>query len=163
MANRPVFNTEDSVFKGDPSLKGIVWKWDNELFPKKKLLIRPEAIPFSYGTENSPIVTVDVLKLGDGYEQVVEAGIRPVQDSYKVVFDKKPRVVARALVRFLEGEGPGSIYERRPSEWFWVKWPDSFERPEAPLRKFRCQKYSITPVTYDAVTVNAEFVESFEP
>lgn len=158
------FNGPKSVFMVDPTLENIVWKWTNPSTKITRTTIDPngEPIPFSYGTRSNPELTLDVLTLGDGYEQVTEAGIRPVRLQMNIMFAKKRPEVARALYRFFAGD-PGTIYDRRPSEWFWFKVPYPFDDAEAAPRKFRCTSFPIEPVTWHANNVNCTFVESFEP
>lgn len=158
------FNTTSSVFLNDPTLENIVWKWVNPATKVAKAMMSAtgEPIPPSYGTRVNPEISVDVLTLGDGYEQVTEAGIRPIRKKLSLVFAGRRPEVTRALDRFFGGD-LGTLYDRRPSEWFYFKVPFPFDDANAQPRKFRCQQYSIEPVTYQSNTVSAEFVESFEP
>jgi phage-related protein len=158
------FNTDKSVFMSDPTLENIVWKWVNPSTKTAKTAMSTtgEPIPLSYGTRHTPEVTVDTLTLGDGYEQVTEAGIRPVRKKITVVFKAREVQVIRALIRFFEGD-PGTLYDRRPSEWFWFKLPYPYDDANARPRKWRCISFNSEPETYNANTMTCEFVESFEP
>lgn len=154
------FNTALSVFKEDDTLQGVVW----EVSGNTRVFISDPEDPIlcGYGTAGDPEFLIDVMKLGDGYEQVAPSGIRPTKQTYKVVFDRKRQAVAEALTRFFQGTGPGTIYNRHPAEWFYWRVPQGLPKAGDILR-VRAENLKITPNEFDSVTVNVDFVESFEP
>ncbi len=79
------------------------------------------------------------------------------------IFDNRQNKVARALYRFFVGEGPNSIYNRTPAEWFWFKLPEPLARA-GEILKFRIEPNGIreVPNAFNSVTLTAEIVESFE-
>lgn len=158
------FNTSKSVFMLDPTLENLVWKWVNPSTKITKTFVSTtgEPIPISVGSRLNPEVTLDILTLGDGYEQVTEAGLRSVRLKLDVIFAKRQPEIAWALNRFFRGDA-GSLYDRRPSEWFWFKVPYPFDDANAQPRKFRCISFPTEPIAFHANTLTCEFVESFEP
>lgn len=156
------FNTTSSVFLQDPTLEGYVWAY-SDTSHQTKLLLDPAVIPVSYSTSLEPTLSLDKIQLGDGYEQVTEQGIRPVRDVYNITFGKRRPQVAIAMDRFFRGEDEFSIYNRRPSEYFWFTPAYPFDKVTALPRKFRCETWKMIPETYSAITITAQFIESFEP
>ena len=154
------FNTEHSIFRFDPSLEGLVWYTVGAEF---KFYDGRQVIAASIRSGYSPEVTLDKVQFGDGYEQVTESGINPVRDKFDIVFDKKPRAVTRALKRFFNGEpGMGTIYDRRPSEWFFWLPPYPYAEETDEPKRFRAEKLVITPDDY-AFTTTVQFIQTFEP
>lgn len=155
------FNTARSVFRFDPSLQNIIWRSGGNgiIFTHGE-----HVIPAAYGTSLNPEINVDEVKFGDSYEQVTEAGINPVRDVFEVLFSKQRREVTHAVQRFLKGEGNGSIYNRRPSEWFWWLPPYPFyaNSINEPMR-IRCLNYSIVPIAFNAWDIKCTFAQTFEP
>jgi phage-related protein len=158
------FNTERSVFLLDPTLEGMIWYWNSPSNKTTRIPYSSEIIPASYGTRSEPLVSLDRLVLGDGYEQVTEVGLRPVRLNMTVVFAKKRPEVVRALMRFFTGEpNSGSIYDRRPSEYFYFKVPYPWDAEDAEPRKFRCTAFPMEPATYQSNTLTCTFEEFFDP
>jgi phage-related protein len=154
------FNTEKSVFQFDPTLRNVVWK---TVSSQRVFYEGASVIPPSYGSPKEPVIALDKVKFGDGYEQVALAGLNPVQDVFNLNFNKKRRVVAVAMERFFKGEPEGSIYARNVSEWFWWLPPYPYA-PEGSLPiKVLCDRWNLTPDTWDSVNISATFTQSFEP
>lgn len=153
------FNTGNTVFKFDPTLEGIIWYKSGT----SRLFYNPQVIPCSYNSSDSPEVTIDKVQFGDGYEQVTEAGLNPVRNVFEVRFTKIRRATGRAVSRFLQGEPEGSIYYRRPSEWFYWVPPYPLAAIDSQPLKIRCEKWRITAENFDTVNIDATFVKTFEP
>jgi phage-related protein len=155
------FNGPQSVFLQDSTLEGIVWNWTNN----QRVPVYPgEILKLSYGTRSDPQVTVDRLAFGDGYEQITESGIRPVKLKFNVIFGRQRPAVVRALIRFFTGEyGTGTIYDRRPSSYFYFKVPYPWDDENAQPRKFICLNFPMEPQTFHSNNVTATFEEVFQP
>ena len=155
------FNTERTAFQFDGTLKNIVWYLDG--LGARKFYEGKQVIAPAYNSPKNPVLTLDKVQLGDGYEQVTLAGINPVQQVFDLSFAKRRRVIAVAMDRFFRGEPLGSIYYRDPSQWFWWLPPYPLAQENSQPIKVRCEKWSAVPVEWDSVNVTAQFIESFEP
>lgn len=156
------FNTPSSVFLQDDTLKGVVW---DEVTESSALVRRfrdsENPIRCSYSSRANPELLVDVMKLGDGYEQASPSGIRPVRMKYSLNFDNRNNLISRALSRFFLGDAPSSIYNRHPAEWFYFKVPAPLTG-SGELRKFRVTGFSQVPSQFNSTTTNVEIEEVFE-
>lgn len=155
------WNTSQSIFFQDPTLIGKAWR----SLPDGRrvgILNTDDPLPPSYDSRLKPKTLVDRLQFGDGYEQITESGIR----SQKLIFDLRWTALedekARAIQRFLTGEGENSIYFRRPSEWFWWLPPKSLRTNSTlPIKVICVDNWEITPTTWNSNNVSATFEESF--
>jgi phage-related protein len=155
------FNTPSSVFIQDDTLSGVVWDTVSVSSSLVRQFRDPEnPIRCSYSSRANPELLVDVMKLGDGYEQASPSGIRASRLKLSLNFDNRNNLVSRALARFFVGEGESSIYNRHPAEWFYLKVPAPFVG-SGELRKFRVNSFSQTPVQFNSTTTNVEIEEVF--
>lgn len=157
------WNSSSSIFFRDQTLQGVCWK----ALPDGRrvgLVVESDPNPPSYSTSLKPKTFIDRLQFGDGYEQITESGIRSTKRIYEVRWENIPDLRARAIQRFLLGEGSTSIYYRRPSEWFWWLPPLPLQTPGMlPLKVVCVEGWSITPNTYNSNSVSATFEETFMP
>lgn len=152
-------NTERSPFLLDPTLESIVWTRVAGVPTYKD---KDNPIQFSFGTSDQPEILVDKLQLGDGYEQVTESGIQSHRLRYTLLFNRKPYAVIVALRRFFLGGGANSIYNRRPSEWFWFKAGYPFELANEEPKKFLAS-FSSNAQEWNNHSMTVDLVQSFEP
>lgn len=157
------FNGTSSVFFQDSSLKDDAWRSLNT-GERVGLVVRDDPFPPAYNSSVKPKTLIDRVQLGDGYEQVTESGVR----SQKLMFDLRWTALSdkriTALQRFFTGEGTTSIYNRRPSEWFWWFPPTPLSRGVVlPIKVLCVDGWSSTAVTWNSNDLSATFEESFQP
>ena len=148
------FNTYKNPFRLDETLIGAYPTNDAD-FP----------IRFSYGSSFEFKPLVDEVKFGDGYAQRSSSGIVRDTRECRLVFDKRRRVVARALRRFFLGDLTSTIYNRTPDEFFYMLLPDPLDEVSllTPPRKFVCSDFQIVPVEYDSLNISVNIQEWFGP
>lgn len=156
------FNTERSVFFLDQTLLNVCWRMTGGI--RVGTSVANDPVPPSYSSTASPKFNTDKIAFGDGYEEVSESGIRPVRRSFQLKWNRVPDVQAKALMRFLCGEGTHSIYNRRVSEWFYWLPPLQFHTTanQAPIRMTCLEAPSCTAEGWNSNTLTATFTESFE-
>lgn len=145
------FNTYKTVFRLDPTLAAEYAADPND------------PIRMSYRSTGSTALLTETIQFGEGYKQVQQTGLRPIQRSFQLSFDNRSRVVIRALIKFFEGENdPNSIYYRVPSEYFYLKLPFPWQDEDAqPLKFILKSSPAVRPQAFDAWSLSVEIEEWF--
>lgn len=154
------FNTDQSVFFQDPTLANIAWRLVEGVPTSFEAMPIGPIVP-SYNSGYEPEMLQTRLQLGDGYVHVSEAGIQSSRLMLSLNFNNRRPEVIKALHRFFLGDGSRSIYNRRPSEWFYYMIPPGFPR-EGEVRRFLAT-YSGSMPSYQASSLTVRFEESFQP